>query len=86
MAYDGNFYVGNLGHFPLVEGGANIYKVTPSGAVKVWASGFIGVLGVAFDREHRLYVLETSAAGFPTPGTGKVTRSRLKNLDSQFIA
>jgi sugar lactone lactonase YvrE len=33
------------------------------------------VLGVAFDHEARLYVLETSdASGFPTPGAGKVLR------------
>jgi len=32
------------------------------------------VLGLAFDRHGRMYVLESSAAPAPTPGTGSVTR------------
>lgn len=85
MAYHGNFYIGNLGTFPLVEGGSNIYKVTPSGESKIWASGFKGILGVAFDKENRLYVLETSAAGFPSPGTGKVTRINSNNSRETIV-
>lgn len=78
VAYQGNFFVGNLTTFPLVEGNASIYKVTPSGQVKVWATGFTGVLGIAFDQKNRMYVLETSQApevGSPAPivpGTGRV--------------
>jgi len=71
---NGNFFVGNLTPFPLIGGNANIYKVKPGGEVKVWETGFTGVLGVAFDKEHRLYVLETSAGGGPIPGTGEVVR------------
>ncbi len=33
MAFHGNFYVGNLRTFPLVDGSSNIYKVTPGGEV-----------------------------------------------------
>ena len=29
--YQGNFYVGNLGIFPIVDGSSNIYKITPDG-------------------------------------------------------
>ena len=74
--YDGNFYVGNLGTFPIVDGSEKIMKITPSGQVKVVATGFTTVLGLAFDRRHRLYVLEDTTGGhpFPTPGTGKVLR------------
>lgn len=78
VAYQGNFFVGNLTPFPLADGKASIYKVTPSGEVKVWATGFTGVLGVAFDQKNRMYVLETSQApeaGSPAPivpGTGRV--------------
>ena len=33
------------------------------------------ILGLAFDRNHRLYVLENTIGNpFPTPGTGKVIR------------
>ncbi len=71
---DENFYVGNLRTFPLVAGSSSIYSVTSDGNVSVWATGFTGILGVAFDKEHRLYVLETSAGGGPTPGTGRVVR------------
>ncbi|MCX6922078.1 MAG: ScyD/ScyE family protein [Verrucomicrobia bacterium] len=74
--YDGNFYVGNLGDFPIVEGSSKILKITPSGQVKTFATGFTTILGLAFDQQHRLYVLEntTGANPFPLPGTGKVLR------------
>ena len=73
-AYNGNFFVGNLRTFPLVEGSSNIYKVTPGGQVKIRESGFTGVLGVAFDKNNRMYVLETSQAPGPAPMTGRVIR------------
>ncbi|HLN72579.1 MAG TPA: ScyD/ScyE family protein [Prolixibacteraceae bacterium] len=78
VTYEGNFYVGNLRTFPLVEGSSSIYKVTPSGQPKVWATGFTGILGLVFDQQHRMYVLETSQeppANSPAPivpGTGRV--------------
>jgi hypothetical protein len=75
VAFHGNFYLGNLGTFPITPGTSNIYKVTPSGQIKVVVPEMTSVLGVAFDHEGRLYVLETSDAnGFPTPGAGKVLR------------
>jgi len=71
----GNFFFGNLAPFPIAPGSANVFKLTPSGNFKVWESGFTTVVGLAFDRHDRLYVLELSAlAGFPTPGFGKVVR------------
>jgi sugar lactone lactonase YvrE len=81
IALHGNFYVGNLGPFPIVEGSCKIFKVTPSGQIKVVAEGFTTVVGVAFDQRARMYVLEntTNPPGntgplFPTPCTGKVVR------------
>lgn len=80
VAFKGNFFVGNLTTFPLIGGAASIYKVTPGGAVKIRATGFTGVLGVAFDKQDRMYVLETSAPGDLTTGapiipqTGRVLR------------
>ena len=80
LAHHGNsFYVGNLRTFPLEGGSSNIYKVTPSGKAEVFATGFTGILGVAFDREHRLYVLETSQGGGPIPMTGRVVRINKDN-------
>ncbi len=74
--YDGNFYVGNLGDFPIVDGSSKILKITPSGQVKTVATGFTTILGLALDHKHRLYVLEDTTGGhpFPTPGTGRVLR------------
>jgi len=71
---DGNFYVSNLRTFPLVGGSSSVYKVTPKGESTVFTTGFTGVLGIAFDKEERLYVLETSQGGGPTPMTGRVVR------------
>ena len=75
MAYhDGNFYVGNLGTFP-ITGSSKILKITPSGQISVVALGFSTILGVAFDRTDRMYVLEnTTGNPFPTPFTGQVVR------------
>jgi hypothetical protein len=73
-SHDGNFYVGNLNTFPIVPGSSKIYKITPSGHISIFAQGFTTVLGIVFDG-NRMYVLENStAAGDPTPCTGKVIR------------
>ncbi len=77
IAYNGNFYVGNLNTFPIVDGSSSIYKITPSGQVIEWATGFSTILGLAFDHEARLYVLEMtqgSVSGFPEPGKSRVVR------------
>lgn len=73
--HNGNFYVGNLNPFPIVEGSSKIYKITAGGAVFPWASGFTTVLGVAFDKQGRLYVLENTTGNQSiTPNTGKIIR------------
>jgi hypothetical protein len=76
IAYHGNFYAGTLGTFPVRPGTQKIYKITPSGSIKVAASGLTAVLGVAFDARGRLYALETdTVAGEPGPsaiGSGQV--------------
>lgn len=78
LAYKGDFFVGNLSPFPIVPGGSQVRKLTPSGNFKTWASGLTAVVGLAFDRRDRLYALESmTAPGFPGPGqfgTGKVVR------------
>jgi hypothetical protein len=78
LAYKGNFFVGNLGTFPVTPGTQSVFKVTPSGQIKQWAGGLTTVLGLAFDNRDRMYVLESiTAAGFPAAnpaGTGVVVR------------
>ncbi len=84
--YDGNFYVGNLNVFPIVKGSSNIYKITPDGKITVWAGGFTTILGIVFDKQGRLYVLENTTGNnqFPTPGTGKIIRlDRSKSTDKR---
>jgi hypothetical protein len=54
--------------------------------VKVDATGFTTVLGVAFDHEGYMYVLENTTGNlFPTPFTGKVLREK-ENGDVEEIA
>jgi hypothetical protein len=78
IAYHGNFYLGNLGTFPIVPGSAHVYKVTPSGNITVRVDGLTTALGVAFDHRDRMYILESMPApGFPGPqqiGQGRVVR------------
>jgi len=75
LAYHGNFFLGNLRTFPIVEGSSKIMKITPSGQIKDWATGLTTVLGLVFDNRDRMYVLEnTVGAPFPTGGLGKILR------------
>ncbi len=73
--HDGNFYFGTLMPFPIVQGAAAVYKMSPNGSYSVYASGFTMILGVAFDDNNNLYVLEnTVGQPGPTPGFGDVVR------------
>lgn len=72
--HNGNFYVGNLDTFPIM-GDSKILKITPDGQISTVVTGLSTVVGVTFDREGRLYILEnTTHNPFPTPGTGVVLR------------
>ncbi len=76
IAYHGNFYVGNLDVFdPLPPLSSKIYKVTPSGQIKVDTNGLALVTGLVFDNRARMYVLElgTDPLTF-APGTGQIVR------------
>lgn len=88
----GNFYVGNLGLFPITPDASKILTlstVSDGGffprldfcqdldKLRVAGSraGFTTVVAVDFGPDGLLYALELSpAAGFPTPGAGKVVR------------
>jgi hypothetical protein len=72
---DGDFYVGNLRTFPIVQGSSKIYQITPKGDISIAVEGLTTVLGVAFDDQERMYVLEnTVGKPMPTPLTGRVVR------------
>jgi hypothetical protein len=75
IAQHGVFYVGNLNTFPIQTGSSKILKITPSGQIDTVVWDLTTVLGVAFDKRARMYVLEmTVGAPFPTPGTGQLVR------------
>ena len=75
LADNGNLFLGNLGEFPVTPGSESVFKLTPSGELKPWATGLTTILGLAFGHRHRMYVLETSNhAGAPTPGMGDIVR------------
>jgi sugar lactone lactonase YvrE len=78
VAYHGVFYVSNLGQFdPDQLNTQSVFQITPSGQLKVVATGLSKVLGMAFDGRDRLYVLETSYSTSdpgPEPFTGRLIR------------
>jgi hypothetical protein len=84
--YHENFYVGNLNSFPIIDGSSNIYKVSSDGQTEIAATGFTAIVGLVFDNNGRIYVLEMSTGNpFPTPGTGRIVRLN-KNGTKDVIA
>jgi hypothetical protein len=79
VAYNaGNFFVGNLGVFPINPGSEKVLQITSGGTVTVAATGLTTVVGVAFDRFGQMYALETATSpGLPGPtnvGTGLIVK------------
>jgi hypothetical protein len=75
VVHHGAFFVGNLDVFPIPGGASKILRITRSGHVKTVVTGLDTVVGLAFDREGFLYILEnTVGQPGPTPGFGKVVR------------
>jgi len=72
--HNGDFYFGTLTPFPTVAGAASVYKLSANGSYSVFASGFTAILGIAFDSDNRLYVLESIGIDSGTPGLGKIVR------------
>src|SRR3984957_502484 len=87
---NGSFYVGNLNLFPIDPQWARVLTISWGGGDEVDVApgfqthgyrivnskaGFTTVVAVDFGPDGLLYALELSdAAGFPTPGDGKVVR------------
>jgi len=58
-----------------VPGASKILKISPSGHISTFATGLNTILGLVFDDEDNLYVLEnTVGAPGPMPGFAKVLR------------
>jgi hypothetical protein len=96
-ARDGDFFVGNLGLFPITPNASKILTLSRECPTRVdvpglacdwdWRklnlvgsrAGFATVVAVDFAPDGLLYALELSpAAGYPTPGVGKVVRLNCK--------
>ena len=80
LIYKGNFYIANLGAFfatGLEPGASNLFKITPSGRTRIVESGLSAVLGIAYDKRDRLYVLQASTTPgsfLADPGEGSIVR------------
>jgi hypothetical protein len=75
VRHGGALYLGTLTEFPIVPGAAQILKVDRDGEWNVWDSGLTSILGLAFDEDGNLYVLELNAVGgLPAPGTGAIVK------------
>lgn len=76
-----DFYVATLGTIP-GDFAASVYRVSKDGSLmSLVASGLHGVLGLAFDRQGRLYALETTQAGV-NPPLSDPTAGRLVRVES----
>jgi glucose/arabinose dehydrogenase len=74
VAQNGNFYMANLGQFPVIPGSSSLYKILPNRRFMKMFDGLTAVIGMAF-LDGNLYALETStAADYPLPGSGKIVR------------
>lgn len=74
VAQNGNFYIANLGLFPITPGSSSLYKILPNGTSMKMFDGLTAVIGMVF-MDGKLYALETStAADNPLPGSGKIVR------------
>jgi hypothetical protein len=88
LAYDGeNFLVGNLDLFPIRDGSSKIMSITPQGSLTTVDINLTIIVGLAYDSQGRLYVLENTTGNlFPTPGTGKVVRVTSKHTVTEIAA
>jgi len=74
VAQNGNFYIANLGLFPITPGSSSLYKLLPNQRLMKMFYGLTAVIGLAF-MDGKLYALETStAADNPLRGSGKIVR------------
>ncbi|HEX5877298.1 MAG TPA: ScyD/ScyE family protein [Actinomycetota bacterium] len=69
---DGAYYVGQLTGFPFPPGGANVFRVVPGKAPKVYSGGFTNIIDIAFDKKGRLYVLEIATNGLLNTPEGEL--------------
>ena len=76
LAYNRDqLYFGNLFLFPVSAGSANVYTYGLDKTIRVMVPQLTTVMGIAFDAQDRLYILEMSAGqDGPAPGQGMILR------------
>jgi hypothetical protein len=75
--HNGYFYIANLGTFPIVDGSQRVWRVLPNPTRLQAVARGTAILGIAFDRNDALYILQMSSGGpDPTPGMGSIVRIR----------
>ena len=81
------YYVGELTGKPFDVGAANVYRVVPGEAPKIYLSGFTAVIDLGFARDGSLYVLEhATGPGLSGPGELlKVSRSGKRSTISAAL-
>ncbi len=77
---DGAYYVGQLTGFPFPPGAARIYRVVPDKAPTVYAEGFTNIIGLTFDANGNLYVLEIVKDGLMFAEQGGSMTGRLVKI------
>jgi len=84
---DGAYYVGILTGTPFPDGADNIYRIVPGEAPAVACTGFKAMIGLAFDAQSNLYVLEHASPTPPScPGlTGLTCNGALYRIDSGLL-
>lgn len=82
---DGAYYVGQLAGFPVVVGGAKIFRVEAGSRPEVFLGGFTFVIALVFDVSGNLYVLQhVDAAG--GSATGSLVRVATDGTRTTLIA
>lgn len=75
LAYNNGWYFGNLFLFPTLQGSSNVFTLERNKHIHVVVPQLTTVVGIAFDRHQRMYILEMSATtGGPAPGQGQIVR------------
>jgi hypothetical protein len=80
--HDHNFYLTNLDVFdPGFQNQSRVFRITPDGQLETVAGGLNAALGVAFDGQGRLYVLE-AFTGFFAPAPFTVNSGMIVRLNA----
>jgi hypothetical protein len=76
--FRGNFFVGNLTTFPLIQGAAKVMVINKGGHIKAALGGLTNIISAIFDAQGNLYILESTVDNpMPTPDSGVVVKVTL---------